>query len=66
MAGRLEVDHLVPLEDGGDPWSESNLQALCRGCHIAKTAAENRARRPASASVLAWRQLVDELLDLSR
>ena len=31
--GRLEVDHVKPLEDGGDMYGLGNLQALCRGCH---------------------------------
>ena len=61
-AGRLEVDHVIPIADGGDWWAVGNLQALCRRCHIAKTAAENRARRPVSPEVAAWRQLVGELL----
>lgn len=36
---RLEVDHIVPVDDGGtdDP---DNLQTLCRNCHIRKTRAE--------------------------
>ena len=61
-AGKLEVDHVQPLEDGGDPWAMSNLQTLCRRCHVLKTAAENRARRPVSPEVEAWRDLVRELL----
>ena len=62
-AGRLEVDHIEPLKSGGDPWEESNLQALCRACHIAKTAAENS--RPLTAAEQRWRELVAELADLS-
>ena len=27
-----EVDHVVPLEKGGDAWKLANLQALCRAC----------------------------------
>ncbi len=61
-AGRLEVDHVRALEDGGDPWAPDNLQALCRRCHIRKTTVENRARRPVLPEVEAWIQLVDELL----
>jgi 5-methylcytosine-specific restriction protein A len=34
------VDHIVALEEGGDPWSRTNLQPLCRSCHGAKTRAE--------------------------
>ena len=48
-----------PLDKGGDPWVESNLQCLCRGCHIEKTRAENR--RPLTAAESAWRELVTEL-----
>ena len=41
-AGRLECDHVVPLRDGGDPWDKSNLQTLCRPCHIEKSARDGR------------------------
>ncbi len=61
-AGRLEVDHVVPLDRGGDPYDPANLQALCRGCHVGKTARENRTRRPVRPEEAAWLQLVDELL----
>ena len=37
----LECDHVVPLDQGGTDHPD-NLQALCVGCHYAKTAAENR------------------------
>ena len=43
--GPLETDHVVPLHRGGkDEWS--NLQSLCKECHVAKTAREagDRAR----------------------
>ena len=59
--GRLEVDHIKPLHLGGAPWDLANLQALCRACHITKTAAENR--RPERPEEAAWRRLVDELAD---
>ena len=35
-SGRLECDHIRPLHLGGAQWDPANLQALCRGCHIAK------------------------------
>ena len=41
-AGRLECDHIRPLHKGGLPYDPANLQALCRTCHIRKTADENR------------------------
>lgn len=37
-----EVDHIVPLRAGGPRLEWGNLQALCRRCHQAKTAAETR------------------------
>jgi 5-methylcytosine-specific restriction endonuclease McrA len=30
------ADHVVELEDGGSPYSLSNLQAACRPCNTAK------------------------------
>ena len=54
-AGRLECDHLVPLRAGGDPWDMANLESLCRTCHIAKTAAENRRPDPERDR---WREFV--------
>ena len=63
-AGRLEVDHLVALEDGGEAYDPANLQTLCRGCHFRKTAAENRARRPVPQEVRKWRDLVEEIISL--
>lgn len=37
------VDHIVPLEDGGDDHS-SNLQTLCASCHGRKTRGEQLAK----------------------
>jgi 5-methylcytosine-specific restriction endonuclease McrA len=42
-AGLIEVDHVVPLADGGYD-TEANLQPLCKRCHTVKTSRENRAR----------------------
>lgn len=58
-AGRLEVDHVVPLAAGGEPWALDNLQALCVGCHIAKTARENE--RPRSAERQRWDALLSDI-----
>ena len=33
-AGRLEVDHIVPLEKKGAAYDLANLRTLCRSCHI--------------------------------
>ena len=54
-----EVDHIQPLHTGGDPWAESNLQCLCRRCHIAKTRAEYSGPRDPARE--AWRAWVDKL-----
>ena len=61
--GRLECDHVDPLQRGGDPFDMDNLQTLCRGCHIAKTRRENGERRDRTMTDAdrEWRALVDEL-----
>ncbi|MDE2661250.1 MAG: HNH endonuclease signature motif containing protein [Acidobacteriota bacterium] len=41
-AGVLEVHHVQPLADGGDPFELDNLRVLCRPCHFAITAAATR------------------------
>ena len=45
-AGRLEVDHITPMERGGAPLDENNLQTLCRSCHIAKSIREKPMEDP--------------------
>ncbi len=37
-----DVDHITALEQGGEPWSPSNLQGLCASCHAIKTRGEGR------------------------
>ena len=39
--GRLEVDHVLPMSQGGAVFDLENLQVLCRADHLAKTAKEN-------------------------
>ena len=39
--GKLEVDHIKRMGDGGAAYDLGNLQALCRSCHFTKTAIEN-------------------------
>ena len=62
-AGRLECDHIIPLAEGGKTYAVDNLQTLCRGCHIRKTAGENQAaaarRFPQSAR---WKRAVSDLM----
>jgi len=47
----VEIDHIVPLSEGGAPLDRENLQGLCREHHREKTRAEHRARyaRPAES-----------------
>ena len=61
-AGRLECDHVTPLqrEPGQDPYDINGLQSLCRSCHLEKTRRENR--RPPTEAETAWRALVTEMI----
>lgn len=36
-ADDLTVDHIIELEDGGEPYALDNLQVLCRSCNTRKT-----------------------------
>ena len=60
-AGRLEVDHIVPLNKGGAAYELANLQALCRGDHFRKSAID-RGGVPHVADA-GWERLTAELLD---
>ena len=35
-----EVDHVIPLDRGGDPWDPGNLQPICSRDHRIKSASE--------------------------
>ena len=59
-AGRLEVDHVIPVQAGGDWWDPANLQTLCRPCHFAKTATENA--NPDSPERAEWRAFMREAM----
>ena len=39
----FEIDHRTPLFRGGHPTQESNLQALCKRCHMFKSAVSDHA-----------------------
>ena len=43
-AGRVTAsaftDHIVRVKDGGDPYNDTNLQALCAPCHNSKSGKE--------------------------
>lgn len=38
--GRLEIDHVIPLQRGGHPTDPGNLQTLCTDCHFQKNMRE--------------------------
>lgn len=40
----VEVDHIVEIQDGGDPLDWYNLQSLCKRCHTDKTNARRTVR----------------------
>ena len=40
-----DVDHIVPMAQGGSQWDWANLQPLCHRCHSAKTMRELNAKR---------------------
>ena len=66
-AGRLEVDHIVPVFMGGSYWDPANLQSLTRDCHIRKTRVENQKRFAAenprlAPQLKAWESLVNALI----
>ena len=35
-----DVDHVIPMREGGEPYDRANLQALCHAHHSGKTARE--------------------------
>tara|TARA_R110002020_G_scaffold92169_6_gene223361 strand:+ start:7874 stop:8209 length:336 start_codon:yes stop_codon:yes gene_type:complete len=39
------VDHIIPISDGGEFYSFSNLQTLCTRCHAIKTQKEVAERK---------------------
>ena len=62
-AGRLEVDHILPVHMGGEFWDAGNLQTLCRPCHFLKSGHETRRRNYALMPKhrREWRDFVGEL-----
>ena len=32
-----QVDHVLAINDGGDPWAWDNLKSTCAPCHSSKT-----------------------------
>ena len=58
--GRLECDHIEPLwrTPTQNPYDPDGCQTLCRGCHIAKTAAERRHR---TDSERRWAEMIADI-----
>ena len=46
-SGRLEVHHIQPLVDGGEPFDLINLESLCVPCHLGAHAMDVDAERAA-------------------
>jgi 5-methylcytosine-specific restriction endonuclease McrA len=38
-------DHIIPINEGGLVWNESNIQTLCSTCHNKKSAYESHRTR---------------------
>lgn len=55
----VEVDHIVPVADGGHPFDPANIWTLCTDCHAEKTGAEAKARQ--SEDTPGREELVDRL-----
>jgi len=39
----LDVDHIIPVRLGGNPFNKDNLRTLCKECHKAKTKLDKEA-----------------------
>lgn len=37
-----EVDHIIPMSQGGQPLDRNNLQGLCASCHGKKSNIESK------------------------
>jgi len=42
VSAATEVDHIIPIAEGGERLDQYNLQSLCKPCHSRKTLSENR------------------------
>ena len=39
------IDHIIPINSGGDPWDENHMQPLCYVHHNKKTARDGNKKR---------------------
>jgi 5-methylcytosine-specific restriction endonuclease McrA len=51
LARATEVDHVVPIEDGGDAFDWDNLKSTCKACHLLKTRYRDQLHRDAPVRV---------------
>lgn len=58
--GRIEVDHITAIRDGGAPFDLGNLQCLCPACHSRKTRIEVGLGREDPARD-AWKNLLRDM-----
>ena len=56
LAGKLEVHHKRPLQEGGTAFDPENCEILCAPCHIREH------RPPLAPGVAAWKALVADML----
>ena len=54
------MHHRVPVSRGGEHFAQTNLEVLCRNCHIAVHRSQGTVRTPQRS---AWDAAVRELLD---
>ena len=59
-AGRVEVDHRVPMNEGGAMYAMDNLQTLCLADHHHKTTMERALLHPVTPEVAKWRRFINE------
>lgn len=59
--GQLEVDHIIPVRDGGSEYDPANLQTLCKQCHAVKTRSEVFGGRKPDPEAMKWRKLLKSM-----
>ncbi|WP_234734513.1 HNH endonuclease [Tellurirhabdus bombi] len=42
--GKGVTDHIIPINQGADPWNQTNWQSLCKHCHNAKSGRDKTAK----------------------
>lgn len=52
----LEVHHIHPLESGGAPFTQANLETLCRDCHLRHHDKTRKPQRPKIIGRDEWKE----------